>query len=245
MKRLATTTGGTWGYLVLGLLFSAAIPMAAAWAQTPTGQAFGMSVSTPTTSSTSALAVLPTDGSLGSADASSVSVTGFAAADNVFAFASGSEGSAESNTTLENVNLLGGLITAEGVTALASSAASGGAAFSDAEGSQLVNVVVNGVSMGSDFAPNTRVDLPGVGYAVLNEQIPSGNGVTSSGLTVNMIHVVLLNAKASEQSARMVSMKAATDSAVQMIKDLTLEYNKLRQGRITQELLEIAGGQAQ
>jgi F-type H+-transporting ATPase subunit gamma len=59
------------------------------------------------------------------------------------------------------------------------------------------------------------------------------------------IHLVLLNAKASEQSARMVSMKGATDNAVQMINDLTLEYNKLRQGRITQELLEIAGGQAQ
>jgi F-type H+-transporting ATPase subunit gamma len=59
------------------------------------------------------------------------------------------------------------------------------------------------------------------------------------------IHVVLLNAKASEQSARMVSMKGATDNAVEMIEDLTLEYNKLRQGRITQELLEIAGGQAE
>jgi len=59
------------------------------------------------------------------------------------------------------------------------------------------------------------------------------------------IHLVLLNAKASEQSARMVSMKGATDNAVEMIKHLTLEYNKLRQGRITQELLEIAGGQAQ
>jgi F-type H+-transporting ATPase subunit gamma len=59
-----------------------------------------------------------------------------------------------------------------------------------------------------------------------------------------LIHIVLLNAKASEQSARMVSMKAATDNATEMIKDLTLEYNKLRQGRITQELLEIAGGQA-
>ncbi len=58
------------------------------------------------------------------------------------------------------------------------------------------------------------------------------------------IHLVLLNAKASEQSARMVSMKNATDNADEMIKDLTLEYNKLRQGRITQELLEIAGGQA-
>lgn len=58
------------------------------------------------------------------------------------------------------------------------------------------------------------------------------------------VHLVLLNAKASEQSARMVSMKGATDNAAEMIKDLSLEYNKLRQGRITQELLEIAGGQA-
>jgi F-type H+-transporting ATPase subunit gamma len=59
------------------------------------------------------------------------------------------------------------------------------------------------------------------------------------------IYYVLLNAKASEQSARMVSMKNATDSAEDLIDALTLEYNKLRQGNITRELLEIAGGQAQ
>ena len=58
------------------------------------------------------------------------------------------------------------------------------------------------------------------------------------------IYHVLLSAKASEQSARMVSMKNATDSADGLIKALTLEYNKLRQGNITKELLEIAGGQA-
>ena len=58
------------------------------------------------------------------------------------------------------------------------------------------------------------------------------------------IYQILLNAKASEQSARMVSMKNATDNADSLIKDLTLEYNKLRQGNITKELLEIAGGQA-
>jgi F-type H+-transporting ATPase subunit gamma len=58
------------------------------------------------------------------------------------------------------------------------------------------------------------------------------------------VYYVLLNAKASEQSARMVSMKNATDSAESLIKELTLEYNKLRQGNITKELLEIAGGQA-
>ena len=42
----------------------------------------------------------------------------------------------------------------------------------------------------------------------------------------------------------MVTMKNATDSAEELIKDLTLEYNKFRQGNITKELLEIAGGKA-
>jgi len=59
------------------------------------------------------------------------------------------------------------------------------------------------------------------------------------------IYQVLLNAKASELSARMVAMKNATDNAENLIKELTLEYNKLRQGNITKELLEIAGGQAE
>jgi F-type H+-transporting ATPase subunit gamma len=58
-------------------------------------------------------------------------------------------------------------------------------------------------------------------------------------------YLVLLNAKASEQSARMVSMKNATEAAENLIEDLTLEYNRLRQGNITKELLEIAGGQAE
>ena len=57
------------------------------------------------------------------------------------------------------------------------------------------------------------------------------------------VYRALLEAKASEQSARMVGMKNATDSATRLTNDLTLEYNKLRQGNITQELLEIAGGQ--
>jgi F-type H+-transporting ATPase subunit gamma len=58
------------------------------------------------------------------------------------------------------------------------------------------------------------------------------------------VYRVLLEAKASEQSARMVAMTNATDNATALIQDLTLEYNKLRQGGITQELLEIAGGQS-
>jgi len=65
-----------------------------------------------------------------------------------------------------------------------------------------------------------------------------------SGYLNIFIYQVLLTAKASEQSARMVSMKNATESAEDLIKQLTLELNRLRQGNITQELLEIAGGQA-
>jgi F-type H+-transporting ATPase subunit gamma len=59
------------------------------------------------------------------------------------------------------------------------------------------------------------------------------------------LYFMLLNAKASEHSARMVSMKNATDSAEDLMRTLTLEYNRLRQGNITKELLEIAGGQVE
>jgi len=52
-----------------------------------------------------------------------------------------------------------------------------------------------------------------------------------------------LNARASEHSARMVAMKNATDNAKELIKDLTLEYNKVRQENITTELLEITTAQ--
>jgi F-type H+-transporting ATPase subunit gamma len=51
---------------------------------------------------------------------------------------------------------------------------------------------------------------------------------------------LLQEAKASEHSARMVAMKNATDNAHQLVKHLTLEYNKLRQANITKELLEIS-----
>ncbi len=57
------------------------------------------------------------------------------------------------------------------------------------------------------------------------------------------MHQILLETKASEQSARMVAMKNATDNAKEIIKGLTLEYNKLRQANITKELLEITTAQ--
>ena len=59
------------------------------------------------------------------------------------------------------------------------------------------------------------------------------------------LYNVLLNAKASEQSARMVSMKNATDNAESLIKDLDARLQQAAAGQHHQELLEIAGGQAE
>ncbi len=54
------------------------------------------------------------------------------------------------------------------------------------------------------------------------------------------IYQMVLESRASEHSARMVAMKSATDNANDLVKDLTLEYNKVRQAAITNELLEIS-----
>lgn len=75
---------------------------------------------------------------------------------------------------------------------------------------------------------------------------PNGEAVLGSLLPHYLnyqLYQVLLESKASEHSARMVAMKNATDNAKQIIKDLTLEYNKLRQANITRELLEITTAQ--
>jgi len=75
---------------------------------------------------------------------------------------------------------------------------------------------------------------------------PSADGVLGALLPHYLnfqVFQFLLEAKASEHSSRMVAMKNATDNAKQLIKDLTLEYNKLRQANITKELLEITTAQ--
>jgi len=58
------------------------------------------------------------------------------------------------------------------------------------------------------------------------------------------LYHALLESIASEQSARMVAMRNATDNATELIEELTLTYNKARQEMITKELLDITGGVA-
>jgi len=91
---------------------------------------------------------------------------------------------------------------------------------------------------------DSEADLAADTTEILFEPSPDAVLAYLFGHYLNIfIYRVLLEAKASEQSARMVAMTNATDNATALIQDLTLEYNKLRQGNITKELLEIAGGQ--
>lgn len=76
---------------------------------------------------------------------------------------------------------------------------------------------------------------------------PSASRVFQALVPQYLMHELyqfMLEAKASEHSARMVAMKNATDNAGQLIKQLTLQYNKMRQTGITTELLEISSATA-
>lgn len=153
-------------------------------AQRTTAQAFGVSVSTSSINQKTPAAVAPDDG-MAQNESGDVIIGSMVTAQNAYAVASGTSdrfnSDAVGNASLGTVVLLDGLITATGVVAIATSTADG----SDFNGSSVSNLVVNGIPITAP-APNTRVDLPGVGYVLLNEQIS-----TRSGVTVNMIHVVL------------------------------------------------------
>jgi hypothetical protein len=168
-------------------------------AQSVSGKAYGALVQGPGGTQQSAVAVLPTvapaDGATADDDADGVSVPGAITTEALTGTTSGSIGdaaAAQSVATVFNVNLLNGLITASSLTATVSSTSNGAQATSNALGSSLADLVVNGVQVTSGDAsvtPNTRITLPGIGYVVLNEQRPTGDGVRASGLTVNLIHV--------------------------------------------------------
>ncbi len=173
-----------------------------------TARSYGVKVSTATINQTASSAVLPLGGDQAQNSSQSIAIGGLATAQDAFAIVNGDAdptygSTAVSSATLGAVNLLSGLITTDGVVAVASSWIGSDATGSDGEGSSLANLVVNGVSV-DDPAPNTTLALPGVGYVILNEQIPTGDGVTTTGITVNMIHVVLQNALTGVQTGEII-----------------------------------------
>src|SRR2546428_790503 len=81
------------------------------------------------------------------------------------------------SATVEHVNILDGLVTSNLVVAMCASFGDGTTASSNAEGSTLLNLTVNGVFMGDVTpAPNTTIAIPGVGSVILNEQTTGGDG---------------------------------------------------------------------
>jgi F-type H+-transporting ATPase subunit gamma len=97
-----------------------------------------------------------------------------------------------------------------------------------------------------DFVSHLRTESGAAGKSLDDRDMlfePSAQSVLEALLPfyVNRyVYQLILSAKASEHSARMVAMKTAKDNATKLIGDLTLEYNKARQAGITQEILEIA-----
>jgi F-type H+-transporting ATPase subunit gamma len=89
--------------------------------------------------------------------------------------------------------------------------------------------------------PSDSVGIPGRQFifepnpdAVLRQLLPR--------YVATRVYQAVLELAASEQSARMVAMKNATENAQELIEDLTLTYNKVRQANITREMIEIATG---
>jgi hypothetical protein len=190
--------------LSIGMLVLGSMTAAAHADNSVSGEAFGISANVglvviPKTPDV----VLPPAGGMVESELVGVSVPGTVRSDTLRVTTTGaisaSVASAQSSATVEAVDIAGGLVTAKLVVAMASSTGDGATATSNAEGSTLVGLTVNGVPLGDvSPPPNFRIDIPGVGTVFLNEQVPGGDGVHTTALTVNMIHVVLTGAVAGD-----------------------------------------------
>ncbi len=180
------------------------------------GEAFGVSVNAagvrvgPTPH-----VVLPPDGGMVRDQLLNITVPNVAASTTLGVVTTGSIGpntaSAQSSATVEQVSLLNGTVAAQLVVAISSSTANGSTATSTAEGSTLIGLSING-SPPVDMAPspNTTILIPG-GAVILNEQITGGDGVHTSTLTVNMIHVVLRDPLTGTITADIIVSSAHSD----------------------------------
>ena len=204
--------------LLAGLVVSSGPTTLAQSSNSIAGQAYGASVQTPTASmAPSPIATLNPASGMADAAAASVGVPGVLTADSLGSISTGVVGenaaTSQSSSTLQNVNILGGVITAKLVSGLASSASNGISAVSNATGSGFAGLLVNGIAVGDSPAPNQQIALPGVGTVTLNEQTPRGNGQTTSGLTVNMIHVRLTDLLTGAQTGEIIVGNAQSDAA--------------------------------
>lgn len=92
------------------------------------------------------------------------------------------------------------------------------------------------------ISPAELTAAESVGYIYEPDNLAVLQNLLPRYIEMQVYHAIL-EAIASEQSARMVAMRAATDNASELAGDLTLTMNKLRQESITNELLDLIGGQ--
>jgi hypothetical protein len=97
-----------------------------------------------------------------------------------------------SSTTIQNVSALSGAVTATAVKSVSTTSRdkSTGKFSTSAAGTQFTNLVVAGIPITAQPAPNTKLTLPGVGYVILNQQF-GHVGTSKADLTVIGIHVVV------------------------------------------------------
>ena len=89
---------------------------------------------------------------------------------------------AASTSTVDGVAILAGAVTGN-FQSVSTSSSDGGTASTSSVGTYQ-SYSINGGPTQTTPAPNTRVDVPGVGFAIVNEQTPTGNGTNAAGLTV-------------------------------------------------------------
>lgn len=98
-------------------------------------------------------------------------------------------------TSSSTVNNLAATLLAIGISAtvirtVANSTTNGITAASTDAGTTFTNLVINGAAVAVP-APNTNIALLGIGNVIVNEQIPTGNGTNTTGLTVNGLHIFI------------------------------------------------------
>src|SRR5712692_3775814 len=187
----------------MGLLVGVTTENARAWnfapANSVSGEAFGVSVKASVSGAEVTVGptphvVLPPDGGMVSDRLVRIAVPNAATSSTLEVVTTGSIGpataTAQSSATVEQANLLNGVVRAEAVVAMSTSTANGSTATSTGEGSTLIGLSINGTPVDVTPPPNTTIPIPG-GAVILNEQIFEGDGVHTRALTVNMIHVVL------------------------------------------------------
>ena len=99
-----------------------------------------------------------------------------------------SSNTSQSSSQVQQLSGLAGLIAADNITAASSTTDQSGTLQVSAAGSSFTNLVVAGDKIQGTPAPNTKIDLAGLGYVILNEEITTTKGSTAK-LVVNMIHV--------------------------------------------------------